>query len=355
MLSLVLLQSRSYGDIASLLRLGESDVRERAHAAAGQLVRAESGPEAETRARIIDYMLGEQTVSARAQTRSELESSDVARTWALQLAEGLAPLAKSPLPSIPDPPVVAAPPAEPVKPAAPPKPSAGSTTPAMPRKPAAPADPPKRPRPAAPSQRARITPGVAPSPRGPLGPRDRGLPLGQLTVAGAVAVIAIIALVIVLASSGGGANRSARLSTVATTTGATGTGPGTSTGTGTPTRRARTIEKLVLQPVGSNRRALGAGAVVQQKDGTLLLLVQARGLIPNSQHNAYAVWLVNSPGDANLLGFVKPAVGASGAFSSGAQLPSDASRFHSLLVTLERSSQPASPGPVVLRTPLSLP
>jgi hypothetical protein len=329
-LSLVLLQSRSYGDIASLLRLGESDVRERAHAAAGQLVPADGGIGAETRARIVDYMLGEQTVSARAQTRSELQSSDLARKWAAQLAAGLAPLAKSPLPSIPEPPgeaapVEATPAAVPVK----------SATPARPRtEPVEAAGPVAPVKPAAPARRAAPP---RPVPSRPAPPKK----LGRVALAGGVALIAIVALVVVLATSGGGSNRS----TTAATTSATSTA----------VHAARTIEKLVLQPTGSNRSALGAGAVVRQKDGSLLLLVQARGLTPNSEHNAYAVWLVNSSDDAHLLGFVKPAVGSSGTFSSGAPLPSDASRFHSLVLTIERSSQPTSPGPAVLRSPLSLP
>jgi hypothetical protein len=114
-----------------------------------------------------------------------------------------------------------------------------------------------------------------------------------------------------------------------------------------------TIRKLVLRPAGSNRSALGAADLVRQRNGDVLLLLQARGLKPN-HGNQYAVWLFNAPGDARLLGFVSPSVGSSGTFSSGVQLPGDAIRFHALIVTLERGSQPATPGPIVLRTPLSL-
>jgi hypothetical protein len=335
-LSLVLLQSRSYRDIASLLRLSEGDVRERAHAAAAQLAPSEDAPGAATRARIIDYMLGEQTVSARAQTRSELESSDVARKWATQLAQGLAPLAKSPLPSIPDapaqPPPVQPPPVQP-PPVQPP--------PAKPAPAAEPVKPPVPIEPEAPRPISQFTPDFAPPRRLQL---RGGVPRGRLLAAASLALIAIIALVIVLATSGGGSKHPTSTST-----------PAPPTGTATTGHAARTIAKLVLQAAGANPNAIGAGAVVRQKDGSLLLLVQARGLTPNSQHNAYAVWLVNTSTDARLLGFVKPAVGTSGTFSSGTTLPSDASRFHSLVVTIERSSQPTSPGTAVLRSPLSLP
>jgi hypothetical protein len=345
-LSLVLLQSRSYGDIAALLRLGEADVRQRAHAAAGQLVPADGGPGWETRARIIDYMLGEQTVSARAQTRSELESSDVGRKWAAQLADALAPLAKSPLPSIPGPPAPPAPKPGPANPAnraesparAAPAVQRAAGKPAAAPEPIPPAKPPQHVPRNAQRPISLVTPDFA-------GPRRRPVSRERLAIAAGIALIAIIALVIVLATSGGGSKPS--------TTAAPPRPPATpTTSTG---RAARTIEKLVLQATGSNHNAFGAGAVIRQKDGSLLLLVQARGLTPNSQHNAYAVWLVNTPADARLLGFVKPAVGASGTFSSGTTLPSDAFRFHSLVVTIERSSQPTSPGPAVLRSPLSLP
>jgi hypothetical protein len=357
-LSLVLLQSRSYGDIASLLRLSEGDVRTRAHAAAGQLVPGEGGPAAEMRAQIIDYMLGEQTVSARAQTRLELESSDVARKWARQLADGLTPLAKSPLPAIPDPPAPPAPAQTPVKPVNPidsgarAKPETRAKPAARPE-PETRAKPTARPKPEAPAKPAEgvsatvprpiseFTPDFTPSRRLPL---RGGVPRGRVLAAASLALIAIIALVIVLATSGGGSKPSTSIPA-----------PPPPTQTGATTHAARTIEKLVLQAAGPNRNAIGAGAVVRQRDGSLLLLVQARGLTPNSQHNAYAVWLVNTTADARLLGFVKPAVGASGTFSSGTTLPSDAFRFHSLVVTIERSSQPTSPGPAVLRSPLSLP
>jgi hypothetical protein len=344
-LSLVLLQSRSYGDIASLLRLTEGDVRTRAHGAAGQLVPREGGPPAETRARIIDYMLGEQTVSARAQTRSELQSSEVARKWAAQLAEGLAPLAKSPLPSIPTPPAQAASTAAPVKTAARATPTARAkpAAPVEPAPPAKAAPPPARATSASPGMQTPIsqfTPDFAARRRLPL---DGGLPRGRVVAAASIALIAIVALVIVLATSGGGSKPSTAISAPAPA-------PPTQTA-----HAARTIERLVLQAAGSNHNAFGAGAVVRQKDGSLLLLVQARGLPPNSHHNAYAVWLVNTPSDARLLGFVDPAVRASGTFSTGTTLPSDVSRFHSLEVTIERSSQPTSPGPAVLRSPLSLP
>jgi hypothetical protein len=109
----------------------------------------------------------------------------------------------------------------------------------------------------------------------------------------------------------------------------------------------------VLSPVGSDPTAVGVAAIVRQKKGLLLLLLQGRGLAPNV-HNSYAVWLFNTPTDSRLLGFVSPAVGAAGTFSSGTTLPDDAVRFRELIVTLETTSRPATPGQEVLQTRLSL-
>lgn len=316
-LSLVLLQSRSYSDIADLLRLGKNEVRDRAHIAAEHLTEPTEDVEPQTRARVIDYMLGEQTVSERVATRAELARSEPARRWARELAAALAPLAKTPLPAVPgytpDPPPAVVDPA-PVEPVPPPE---------VPRSPAA-----------APARGFVATSGRTPftapaSARAPERRRPRVPPMAIL-IGGLVAVVVIVVLVIVLSGS-----------STARPSGSTGH-PG------------QPLRKLVLAPAGSDRNALGAGDIIRQKRGGLLLLLQAHGLAANSHGDSYAVWLFNAPGDARLLGFVSPGVGAAGTFSSGVTLPDDAFRFHALIVTLERTAQPTTPGPTVLRAPLSL-
>jgi hypothetical protein len=151
-----------------------------------------------------------------------------------------------------------------------------------------------------------------------------------LVIGGLVAVVAIVVLIIVLSGS-----------STARPSGSTG-------------HAGQTLRKLVLAPAGSDRNALGAGDVIRQKGGSLLLLLQAHGLAANSHRDSYAVWLFNAPGDARLLGFVSPGVGAAGTFGASVTLPDNAFRFHALLVTLEQTFQPTSPGPAVLRAPLSL-
>jgi hypothetical protein len=281
-LSLVLLQSRSYAEIAGLLRLSEDDVRDRAHTAARQLAETGEQPSELAQARIIDYLLGAQSVSERGDTRTELLDDPIARGWATRLADGLAPLAKTPLPAIPN-----------------------SEAPA-------PVSEPRR-------------------------RSSRWIAIAAIVI---VIVIAVVVIVIIIAASGGGKSRTATTPRTTVTTAPTGGG--------------QTVAKLILTPVGSNHSAFGAGAIERQ-NGRLLLLLQAHGLTPNTLHNSYGVWLYNSPADARLLGFVMPSVGRSGRFANNALLPAGASRFHALIVTLETSSQPTRPGPLVLRAPLSLP
>ncbi len=66
------------------------------------------------------------------------------------------------------------------------------------------------------------------------------------------------------------------------------------------------------------------------------------------------MWLVNTPTDAQRLGFAPP-VGSDGRLQAVAALPAQASHFHTLVITREAQSNPSRPGPVVLSGRLSLP
>lgn len=316
MLSLLLVQGRSYQEVATMLHMSSADVRERAHEAA-RLLLGENGeqPSPAGRARIIDYLLGEQSVSERELTRSELISLEVSRAWATRLSATFALFAHEPLPAIPGP-----------------QTSGLAVAPEQ-------ADP--RPAPAAPP--------VSDPPAAPEPPRGRttrrGTIAGIAGIAGAViAVIAVIVAVVLIAT--GGSSSPARPNSASTT-------PANSASSTTPSTGAgKTIRHLVLTGTASGQNAFGAGAVVSQHGG-LLLLLQARGLAPN-HHNFYGVWLYNSQQDAKLLGFVAPPVGAAGTFSSSVALPADATRFHSVIVTVEPTDLSKVPGTAVLRSPLSV-
>ena len=90
------------------------------------------------------------------------------------------------------------------------------------------------------------------------------------------------------------------------------------------------------------------------KEGTAYgIVIEAAHVAPNS-HNAYAAWLYNSATDAYRLGFVNPAVGKNGQLQVGSPLPSNASHYKKLLLTLETQSNPKSPGTIVLEGPFAL-
>jgi hypothetical protein len=57
---------------------------------------------------------------------------------------------------------------------------------------------------------------------------------------------------------------------------------------------------------------------------------------------------------ARLLGYVNPPVGSNGRLQAASGLPTDASQFSELLVTLETQRNPRQPGKVVLQGPLQV-
>src|SRR5918993_4276209 len=103
-LQLLLKQGRSYDEIAQLLRIDESSVRERARAALDNL-----GPDSvddlslEEQDQVADYLLGQQSASRRAATREFLESSASGRAWARVVAGGRRPRPRAPHPPNPPP------------------------------------------------------------------------------------------------------------------------------------------------------------------------------------------------------------------------------------------------------------
>jgi hypothetical protein len=292
-------EGQSYDEIATRLQISPDIVRERAHLEGDALVGDEADPPpADARARIVDYVLGQQPAFDRARTWTLLEASQLARDWAQALTAALA----GGLPAT----------------AAPTRTVAEARTDAE----------------------ARRDAEEGTEPAGPERRRSERIPSRRaLAITGLLWVtIAAIALAVVLASRGSDTHRAA---TGARAERLGARGPA-----------AKTLQRLVLEPSAAHGNGLGAGAVVQQ-DGSTLLLIEGRGLAPNN-HNSYAVWLYNTPVDSRLLGFISPAVGSAGTFSSGTQLPDDAVRFGQVLITLESSSDPSRPGQVVLHSPLSL-
>jgi sigma-70-like protein len=334
-IDLVLQRGRSYDDIARLLAIDRAAVRARA-LAAFEAIGPETGISPESRALITDYLLGQLPERVAEQTRERLASSPYDRAWARVLASELGQVASQPLPEIPDGSRAAA---------AASSSRAGdgdadadgassSTAPARSARPA-------RPREGGP-RRPRLS--DRPSSR-----RGGAIMLGV----GALIVVAIV--VVLIAVLGGGSSKSPTRpaasspapTSPANTTATTGTGT-----TSTTTPKAQVVGQSNLNPPGGKGQAKGVAFVV--KEGTAYgIVVEAAHVAPNN-HNAYAVWLYNSAADAYRVGFVSPAVGKSGQLQVGSPLPTNASHFKQLLLTLETQSNPKSPGTIVLQGPFSV-
>jgi hypothetical protein len=89
-------------------------------------------------------------------------------------------------------------------------------------------------------------------------------------------------------------------------------------------------------------------AEILKKRTTTAIAVVGQGLRANTKHNAYAVWLYNSPTDALRLGFVNPGIGRNGRLATAGALPANAAHYKELVVTIETQPDPRRPGPIVL-------
>jgi hypothetical protein len=122
------------------------------------------------------------------------------------------------------------------------------------------------------------------------------------------------------------------------------TGGGTTTATAAP--------QINLSSPSGNTAMAAVAEVVKQGDKSAIAIV-GHGLAPNSKHDAYAVWLYNAPRDAVRLGFVNPGVGKNGHLATTGPLPTNASHFKQLVITIETNPDPQQPGQVVLRGKLT--
>lgn len=307
-LELVLRRGRSYDEIAQMLSIDRAGVRQRALAGLDALGPSTRVP-AERRGLITDYLLGALPAGVADEVRQHLSQSASERAWARAVSSELQGISESPLPEIP---------AEtPSRASAPePEPAAAAAAPAG--------------------------AGHGPIQRAQSSRRGGALLLGGI---GAVVIAVVLILVLTGGSSKKPASHPDRTSAAAGTTGNTGT---------TGTTGARVIAQINLKPPSGGSSPVGIAEVlqVQRQFG---VAIAAQGLAANKKHpaNAYAVWLYNSPSDAKILGFVNPAVGSNGQLKTAGGLPTNASHFQKLLVTLETKSNPKSPGTIVLEGALT--
>jgi anti-sigma-K factor RskA/sigma-70-like protein len=341
-LQLVLQRGRSYDDIAQLLSIDRAAVRERALNAFDALGPG-TGVAPERRALITDYLLSQLPPRVSDDTRERLAESPGERAWARVVASEISPLTNGPLPEIPveaarrEPRSLqpASTPSE--EPAVAPPPDFGAAGPAP--------EPGHEPEPiGTPEPRRARARRATPAPPGAPPPRSRRG--GAVLLVGG-ALIAVIVVVVVIALVSGGSSNSSSSSTAA----ANGTTPTSSTPT-TGTTAKPIAQVNLVSPTGSKKTA-GIAEVVKQGTNTGLVIV-AQGVPANTSHDAYAVWLYNSPSDDHILGFVNPGVKSTGKLQTAGVLPTNASHFKQLLVTLETQAKPKGPGKIVLQGPLKL-
>lgn len=319
---MVLSRGRGYDEIAKMLQIERADVRQRALQALDALGPGTRLPP-ERRALITDYLLGQLPDRASAETREELARSPSERAWARVVASELQSLAEGRLPEIP-PAAVDGPGADPGGPA---------------DEPIAAATPAAASRPEPPQARER-------GPRTMYQPSSRR---GGAILLGLVAAVVIGVVVFLIVNSGGSSHKSTSASaaptSASTTPGATSTNacnPATST-------TACPVAQINLRSPTSSH-TLGIAEILKKGTTTAIAIV-AQGVPANTKHNAYAVWLANSPADSHAvrLGFVNPGVGKNGRLQTAGGLPGNASSYKQLLVTLETKPNPPQPGTVVLQ------
>jgi hypothetical protein len=356
-LEMILKHGRSYDEIARLLSRDPSAVRERAQIALDTIgPHTEVAPEHQHR--IADYLLGQLSDGEAADVRDLLADSPSDRAWARVVSSELASLAgENPLPEIPaqrsaprEPeehggsaaqPAADAPAQPPaVEPLLPPsgQPTASGLGPAQP-------DPePKRRR----GRRKKRDDGVAV----PVGPRRTSRLGGAVVIL--VAVIAVAAVLFFVLR--GNHSKQHTASTPATTTAspaASSTAPTSSTPTtSTSATSAKVVAQINLSPPSTDAKSKAAGiAEVLNEGSSDGIAIVAQNVPPNATKppNAYAVWLYNSQKDAKLLGFVNPSVTKTGRLSTAGALPTNASRYKELIVSVETTASPKQPGSIILQ------
>jgi hypothetical protein len=304
-LSLLLLQHKSYAEVAALLGIPERAVHDRAQAAIVVLAPGRARElTPESRQEIGDYLLGQQPgVAERLRTRALLNSSEPARAWAADVAGQLAPMAGSSMPDIPSGTV-------------------GAGAPVPQRVGDLSSSPP--------------APGAAAAASAPAGRSQRSSRVGGAILL--AVLVAAIAVAIVLLTGGSSGKKASGTTTGQTASTVSKTGP--------------TIDdQIVMKPAKPGIKSVGA-AYVLSEGSRRAFFIDARNL-PLARGFYYAIWLYNSP--TSFVPVTKSsAVNSKHRLEGISPLPTNAAEFHEVLLTKETSPKPTHPGPAVLRGPLSL-
>jgi hypothetical protein len=243
---LVLQQGKTYPELAEMLGMSESRVRELARDALVELAPVSvRGVEADWRGQLADYVLGQQAGPEATATKGHLRRSEAARSWARSLLDSLEQLyANGSVPAIPE----------------------GERGRA------------KRP-PVEPSAAPAGAAGLSAAPSGARGLASDPIMRRRLLAAAAAAVVILLAVLVWPI--------------------------GLLTGDDDKSSSANSDNQSSAQ--GNQNQATATNgpagiAIVVDQGGKKQLLVQAARLAPSGQNEGYYVWLYNSPSDARSLG-----------------------------------------------------
>jgi len=293
---LVLRQGKTYAELADMLNLPESRVRELARDALVELAPVSvRGVEEDWRGQLADYVLGQQSGPEATATKGHLRRSEAARSWARSLLDSLEQFYEDgSVPAIPE----------------------GERGRAA-----------KRTAAAAPAERG-------PAARSPLAAAGDPVMRRRL-LAGAGALLLILLVVLVWP--------------VGVLTGDDDDG-GTSAGSGNGGEQAAPETPAGETPVDTQVRGQ---AIIAEQEGKPLVVLTAVGLEPTTDNTAYQVWLYNSEGDRTNLG--AQVTDAQGNFGVSQALPAGYKRFKFIDVTTATvQGEQASPGNSVMRGQLKL-
>ena len=318
-LELVIQRRQSYGDLADMLGMSTARVRQLAREALVELSsRSAARVDEDWRGQVADYLLGQQTGPEGTATRGHLKRSEPARLWALSLLDSLDHLYdERDLPVIPE---GEAPPVRRERERREPEPPRErERAPRREREP-------RRERPS-----LRGLGGLGERPARPLS-ADAETVIRRRRIAGAAAAATALLFILLIWPVG-------------LLTGDDDGDSGDSSSTSADTQ-PRVLGQLLLRPQ-SGEKGVGI-ALITENDGERSLLVQARGLKPTKEGQAYEVWLFNSQDDAVSMG--AQLTDRQGNYQGAGRLPENYEDFQYLDISRETVDQNAAhSGDSVLR------